>query len=109
MAEPSVEIGTLDNDLGLATVKGFLDANTFEALDQSLQQLFGRSLYKIALDFSKLDYISSAGVGVIMGALNVAKANGGKIVVIESERETVSELGMTDKLLQFGFAVDQAE
>ena len=48
----------------LLTVRGFLDAHTFEELERTINDIFEEGTYKLVVDLSGLDYISSAGAGV---------------------------------------------
>jgi anti-sigma B factor antagonist len=91
----------LDNKHGNATVvhvAGYLDAHTFEQLEETISQLFGQNAYKIIVDLSKVEYISSAGAGVFIGALSEAQENGGNIVLLkptDSVRDVFDLLGLT--------------
>ncbi len=82
MADFSAEVKLVTDDVASLYIKGFLDANTFEDFDQSLNRLFEDSIYKVAVDFSGLEYVSSAGAGVLIGASSIARENGGEIVIV---------------------------
>jgi anti-sigma B factor antagonist len=60
---------------------GYLDAHTFESLDESINALFDEDKFKLLADLSQLEYISSAGAGVFIGALAEAQENGGNIIL----------------------------
>ena len=87
MPDFSVEIKLVSNDVASLFIKGFLDANTFEDFDQALNRLFEDSIYKVAVDFSGLEYVSSAGAGVLIGASSIARENGGEIVIVGAKGE----------------------
>ena len=67
-------------DITLIRVSGFLDAHTFEELESTISELFADGQYRIIVELSAVDYISSAGAGVFIGALSEARDNGGNIV-----------------------------
>jgi len=79
-------------------VKGFLDAHSFEQFDAALSELFERAVYKVVVDLTDLEYVSSAGAGVLIAALSEAKEHSGELVLVnprESVREVFDLLGLT--------------
>ena len=87
MADFTTEVKLVSDDVASLFIKGFLDANTFESFDQALNRLFDESIYKVAVDFSGLEYVSSAGAGVLIGASSIARENGGEIVIVGAKGE----------------------
>lgn len=55
------------------SVRGALDSSTFQDLQEQLQKLLDEGKCSIIVEFSELDYISSAGLGVLMGMLQEAR------------------------------------
>jgi len=85
-------------NIALIGVTGFLDAHTFEELEEAIAQLFSHGQYKIIVDLSGVDYISSAGAGVFIGALSESQENGGNIVLMNptaNVREVFDLLGLS--------------
>lgn len=98
MPELTINTDGLDNGAMLVKLSGFLDAHTFEQLDEAINDLFDQDTYKIIADLSGLEYISSAGAGVFIGALATAQENGGNIVITaptENVHEVFDLLGLT--------------
>ncbi len=62
------------NDVLIVKVSGRLDSNTFGLLEQKMKSL---DCMKIILDFSKLEYISSAGLRIILMNAKKMKKTGG--------------------------------
>ena len=60
-------------------IKGFLDAHTAPKFENALQQLIGENRVKIVVNMDQLDYISSAGLGVIMGFIEEIREKSGDI------------------------------
>jgi len=88
----------LTDGIILLTVKGFLDAHTYEELEKVLDELFDANSYKIVVDLSGLDYISSAGAGVFIGAIGTIQENDGNIVLLKPSpnvREVFDLLGLS--------------
>jgi len=79
-------------------VKGFLDAHTFEQLEREFHDLFDAGSYRLIVDLSGLDYISSAGAGVFIEAIGTAQENEGNIVLVRpgpNVKEVFDLLGLS--------------
>ena len=63
------------------TLTGRLDATTSGPLEETLLCLIERGETKLALNFHRLDYISSAGLRVLLVAAKRLKPPNGKIVL----------------------------
>jgi anti-sigma B factor antagonist len=77
---------------------GYLDAHTFERLEEAISELFSKSQYRLVVDLEQVEYISSAGAGVFIGALSEAHENKGNIVLMRptpNVREVFDLLGLT--------------
>lgn len=101
---PEFKIGKklLPNGVCLLSVQGFLDAHTFEELERTVNDLFEQGTYKLVVDLSGLDYISSAGAGVFIGAIGTAQDNNGNIVLVRpsaSVKEVFDLLGLSQIFL----------
>lgn len=64
------------NILGLS---GFLDAHTAPILEEKISNIIKDGKNKILINFSDLDYISSAGLGVFMAFIEELRQSGGDI------------------------------
>jgi anti-sigma B factor antagonist len=87
-----------DKGVVIVRLKGYLDAHTFEQLEETIAELFGQGHYKIVVDLANVEYISSAGAGVFIGALSEAHEHNGNIVLmnpIANVREVFDLLGLT--------------
>ncbi|HOP49828.1 MAG TPA: STAS domain-containing protein [Ignavibacteriales bacterium] len=79
MTEFNISKEFVDNDIVIIKVSGFLDAHTAPKLEDEISQLLDDKKYKIIIDFSSLNYISSAGLGVFMANIEIIRSNGGDI------------------------------
>ncbi|MEK7450129.1 MAG: STAS domain-containing protein [Planctomycetota bacterium] len=98
MADFKINSQKLQNNVILINVKGFLDAYTYGELEQAINDFFGQHLYKFIVDLSQVDYISSAGAGVFIGAIGLSQENGGNIVIIRPKpnvKEVFDLLGLS--------------
>jgi anti-anti-sigma factor len=66
------------NDIHIVAIAGSLDSTTSPEAQKSLDAVLA-SAKKVALDFTQLDYISSAGLRVLLGAAKQLRASGGKL------------------------------
>jgi len=97
--EFSIEIETQEEpEVSIVRITGSLDAHTFEKLEETLNQILAQKQFRIVADLSKVEYISSAGAGVFIGALSEAQEHDGNIVLLNpqgSVREGLELLGLT--------------
>jgi anti-sigma B factor antagonist len=80
------------------SVRGFLDAHTYEELEKAINDVFENGSYRLIVDLSGLDYISSAGAGVFIGAIGTAQENDGNIILIrptQNVKEVFDLLGLS--------------
>jgi anti-anti-sigma factor len=74
-----VEISTrTSNDIHIVAIAGSLDSTTSPAAQKALDAVLAGAR-KVALDFSALDYISSAGLRVLLGTAKALLASGGSL------------------------------
>ncbi len=92
------------------SVRGFLDAHTFEELDRIVTECFDAGHHRLVVDLSKLDYISSAGAGVFIGAIGTAQENDGNIILVKPSanvKEVFDLLGLS-QIFQFAETAEAA-
>jgi anti-sigma B factor antagonist len=64
-------------DISILYLEGYLDAHTSIELEKQFEKLVNEKRYNIVINFEKLSYISSAGLGVFMAYIeNIRKENG---------------------------------
>ena len=61
---------------------GYLDAHNYEKLETAFEKHFGLGHHRYIVDLTNLEYISSAGAGVFIGAASTCQDNGGNIVLV---------------------------
>lgn len=79
---------TSDNTLSIA-LEGRLDTTTAPKLEAELKQSLGDST-KLIFDFEKLEYLSSAGLRVLLAAQKVMNKQGE--MIIRNVNEVISEV-----------------
>jgi anti-anti-sigma factor len=65
--------------VSVVEVTGELNINTVDSFEAALSNLFNQKNFKIVLNFEKLTYISSAGIGVLVGIIKDVRRNRGDI------------------------------
>jgi anti-anti-sigma factor len=92
----SMDITTrMHNDVALVAFAGNLDSNTSPRAQQALDGILANGGRKMVVDFTALDYISSAGLRVLLGTskrLSGAEGGGGGAMHLFGLNETVQEV-----------------
>jgi anti-sigma B factor antagonist len=79
---PPMEISIAQEDqVTVVTVSGSLDALTADALDDALQAQVRDGRTRLVASFAALEYTSSAGLRVLLGAMKAARQRGGDLRV----------------------------
>lgn len=109
--EFTVTLDKLNDGIVKVSVTGFLDAHTFEQMEQQIEGLFNEGTHKIIVDMSKVEYISSAGCGVFIGAISDAKDNDGDIVLLGTTTNVmeVFELLGLNQIFHFSDTLEDAQ
>ncbi len=100
----------IEEGIVILTVQGFLDAHTFEEMERTINDLFEERAHKLVVDLSKLDYISSAGAGVFIGAIGTAQENDGNIILMKPSpnvKEVFDLLGLS-QIFSFADTLEEA-
>lgn len=106
-----IEINKSDSgNAHIVEVAGDVDASSSIHLDNAIEEAFTAGKSQILIDLSKLEYISSAGLGVFISRLDELKENDIKMVLFglsESVMSVFRILGL-EKLLTIVGTRDQA-
>jgi anti-sigma B factor antagonist len=85
MADLLIQVREVD---GVAVVRpeGFINAHTVRQFEQALEAQVRAGRFTILLDCRLLNYISSAGLGAIMGLIETVRGNGGDILLCQLQK-----------------------
>jgi len=72
-----------ENNVLIVTLKGRLDAVTAPDFDKKLESLLSEGEKALIINFSELEYISSAGLRSILASAKQLKANDGRMLLAE--------------------------
>ncbi|MBX3458412.1 MAG: STAS domain-containing protein [Planctomycetes bacterium] len=109
MREFEINLEELTPDVTVVHVAGWLDAHTFEYMEQAISNLFDEGKVRIAVNLADVEYVSSAGAGVFIGTLSESHERGGDIVLMnptEPVQEVFDMLGLSQV---FKFAASPQE
>lgn len=81
MANPFTLQKTMQDDIAVIGIEGYLDAHTAPQFEEAIQSEIDAGHLRIVADCGKLTYISSAGLGVFMGFIEEVREQGGDIKI----------------------------
>jgi anti-sigma B factor antagonist len=72
---------TIADPLSIITIEGFVDAHTAPQFENAIQSEIDAGRHFIIVNCEKLNYISSAGLGVFMSFIEEVRERGGDIKI----------------------------
>jgi len=101
---------TKHDDYSVFSLNGRLDSNTATGFEQKLFECIENGTQRLILDFQDLDYISSAGLRVILKATKNLKSAEGKLVLCSMQDyvKEVFEISGFDSFLPIEASLDDA-
>jgi len=79
-----------NEDVDCLHLKGYLDAHTAPELEDAISGIINTGRKKILINFSNLDYISSAGLGVFMAFIEELRDKGGDLKMSDMKPKVFS-------------------
>ena len=68
-----------DSPISLITLKGAIETTNASGLEDTLRRIIGDRCFRIVVDLSGVNYISSAGWGIFISEIKRIRRNGGDI------------------------------
>jgi anti-anti-sigma factor len=95
-----IELEEIENRI-ILRIDGRLDAPSAPFLEQKINHLIEEDRFYLMLDFSRIDYLSSAGMRVLLSATKKLKAKKGSLVLFSVNEEVGEVIKMAgfDKIL----------
>jgi anti-sigma B factor antagonist len=90
---------SLRDDISVIALEGFVDAHTAPDFEQAIQAEIDAGRVRLIVDCAKLNYISSAGLGVFMSFVEEVRERGGDIKICglaPKVKSTFEILGFND-------------
>ncbi len=97
-------------DVKVITCKGFIDTTTSQELENTLSNLLQKHHYKIIIDLSDIDYISSAGWGIFVSEIKNIRKNKGDLKLVNMKPEVMEIFELLDftNILEYYKDIDEA-
>jgi len=98
-----------DNFVSVLDLQGYLDAHTAPELENVFTKLIDDKQYKVVVNFEKLNYISSAGLGVFMAYVETMRDNKGDIKFTNMSPKVFNIFDLLGFPLLYEFYQDEIE
>jgi anti-sigma B factor antagonist len=104
MENLAIEEKIVNGSCGLIILKGFIDSTNASRFSDAIDSCTAKQGYKIVVDFSGIDYVSSAGWGVLISKIRDIREQGGDILLagmIEGIRSIYTLMELNQIFLAF--------
>jgi anti-sigma B factor antagonist len=104
MADLSIAVRQI-GEVAVLLPAGFINAHTVREFEDALEGLVQDGRYTILINCTDLNYISSAGLGAIMGLIETVREHGGDILLSNLQENVFAifdTLGFTQLYRVFG-------
>ena len=82
-------------DVVVVSISGSIDALTAPEVTKQFEALGEAGNYKIAAVFSEVEYTSSAGLRVLLGAVKMTRSNGGDFFLVDVPTDILKVLNLS--------------
>lgn len=95
-----IELETVDQKI-ILRLDGRLDASSSPILEKKLNILIGESHHYLLLDFTRVNYLSSAGMRVLLSSTKELKSKGGFLLLfsLTDDVEEIIKMAGFDRIL----------
>ena len=103
-------IEEIQNNINIFKLNGRLDSNTSQGFEKKIFQAISDGSKNMIIDFKDLDYISSAGLRVLLKATKTLKREDGRIMLCSMQDyvKEVFEIAGFDSFLPIVGTMDEA-
>lgn len=110
MAEGLTVTVTDKADIKVVHCKGYIDTTTSSQLENTMTDLLTAKKYKIVMDLSEVDYISSAGWGIFISEIKNIRKNKGDLKLVSMKPEVMEIFELLDftNILEYYKTTDEA-
>ncbi len=101
---------TVNTDYALIRLKGYIDSTNASLLKESIEFFTHEDSFRIVIDFKGINYVSSAGWGVLIGNIRDVRKRNGDILLTGMIEGVYSiyKLMELDKIFKYFKTVDEA-
>jgi anti-anti-sigma factor len=104
----SLEAAELTPQAWCIRIRGEVDSSNLERLKTAFDAIFARKVYKVVVNLQNAKYISSSGIGCLIGAFTTAIKNGGRFVIAAAPLQITEVLNLIGLGGVLRFAKDEA-
>lgn len=108
MENLSIEEKIVSGNSGMITLKGFIDSTNASQFSGAIDSCTEKRCYRLVVDFSSIEYVSSAGWGVLISKIRDIREHGGDIL-LAGMIEGIQSIYKLMELNQIFKAFDNAE
>ena len=108
MALMSLETAELTPHAWCVRIRGEVDSSNLDRLKAAFDGIFARKVYQIIVNLQNAKYISSSGIGCLIGAYTTTIKNGGRFVVAAAPLQITEVLNLIGLAGVLRFAKDEA-
>jgi len=83
------------DDVTILSLTGSIDAMTAPKITEYIQGLVAQGYTKLVADFSGVDYTSSAGLRVLLGAIKETRSQGGDMRLVGVQPDVMKVLNLS--------------
>lgn len=83
------------NDVTIVSVEGSIDALTAPEISKYMNNLISNGKTKLVANFSGVDYTSSAGLRVLLGAVKETRSRGGDLFLVGVQPDVEKVLSLS--------------
>ena len=105
----NIRLENAGKDYSLIDLTGFLDAHTVRSFEERLDEILESGHKRLAINLENLKYISSAGIGALMGVAHRLRGAGGDIVLLRPNQKVFKILDLLGFTKIFNIAQDEDE
>jgi anti-sigma B factor antagonist len=97
-------------DVKVVQCKGYIDTTTSAMLENTMSELIKNKFYKIVMDLSDVDYISSAGWGIFISEIKNIRKNKGDLKLVNMKPEVMEIFELLDftNILEYYKSLEEA-
>lgn len=106
--ELSVATAIVESGIAVVTVAGEIDVYTVPQLRAALDTLIAQERNQVVVDLTRVDFLNSTGLGVLVGRLKTLQRRDGWMGIVASSERVLRVFSMTglDKVFVIADSVD---
>ena len=101
---------TLNSDTAILNMRGFIDSTNASTLKKTIETFISKNYYNLIVNFEHINYVSSAGWGVLIGKIRKIREHKGDIILVGMDKSVFSiyELMELNQIFKYKTSVQEA-